>query len=491
METKLKNTNSLFITNPELEKEWDYEKNKDEGLDPNYLTAGSNKKANWICPLGHPYKAQIANRTRKKTGCKFCAGQAVWKGFNDLQSQNPELAKEWSEKNTISPTEITPHSTKKVYWICLLGHDDYMMSVKQRSNRQGCPICAQQSQTSFPEQAIYFYLKQIFPDTINRYIDDNKEIDIFIPSKKIGIEYNGYFSHKNKIEKDLNKKNYFANKKIKIIIVKEYKNDNEKINADFYINERTSYNDLNQLIKEMLNYINSNYSLNIDCEKDSIKIKEQYIIQRKENSIAAMRPDLINRWDYDKNGKITPEMVTLGTGHRYYWKCKICNRSYLAYPSAIAKGSVCSKHRNLLKPGINDFETKYPELLKYWDYEKNTLKPSEVYGGGEKIINWKCEKGHSYSKMILKMIRGERCPICAGKKVLAGYNDLQTLFPEIALSWNYKRNRNILPSQVTAHSNKKFWWVCEKGHEWEAGINNRTNGRGCPECYKLSRHIKK
>lgn len=29
-----------------------------------------------------------------------------------------------------------------------------------------------------------------------------------------------------------------------------------------------------------------------------------------------------------------------------------------------------------------------------------------------------------------------------------------------------------------------FWWVCEKSHEWQSSINNRTN-RDCPHCSKV------
>jgi len=35
---------------------------------------------------------------------------------------------------------------------------------------------------------------------------------------------------------------------------------------------------------------------------------------------------------------------------------------------------------------------------------------------------------------------------------------------------------------VSAYSNKKVWWLCEKGHEWQAVINSRRNGVGCPFC---------
>lgn len=336
----------------------------------------------------------------------------------------------------------------------------------------------------------FFYLKKVFPDAINRYLVDKHEIDIFIPSRKIGVEYNGYFSHKEKEKKDDAKKESLIFKGIQLIVVKEYKFEKEKQNADFFIHERTTYKMLTTLIKELIGFLGGN-SIDINCERDAIIIKNQYISMRKENSIAAVRPDLVELWDYEKNGAIKPEMVTLGTGQRFYWKCRICGSSYLRLPSRIAEGSVCTKHRNLVKKGENDLVTKHPELLKYWDYEKNAVEPSEIYGGGERVVYWRCEKGHSYKKSILKHIRGEGCPICAGKKVLANFNDLATLRPDIAQTWNYKRNGEALPSQVTVYSNKKYWWVCEKGHEWEAKVCNRANGRACPECYKAQKGKRK
>lgn len=482
-ERYIKGKKVLAETHPELVEEWISCDNPK--FTPYTCVAGSNVKVRWKCPkCGGEYEAYIVNRTLRSSSCPYCANQKVLVGYNDLQSQSPDLAAEWSKKNILNPSEVTVHSNKKVYWVCPLGHDDYLMSVKQRSNRQGCPVCAQQSQTSFPEQAIYFYLKQAFNDTLNRYIFEGREIDIFIPSKNIGIEYNGYYSHKEKAKKDFLKKEFFESIGITLFVIKEYKNSDEKKQADFYIHERTSFKDLTTLIRDILKLICVDIEIDVDCSRDAITIKNQYVILRKENSIATLRPDLIDRWDYEKNGSITPEMVTLGTGQRFYWKCKICNRSYLALPSKIAEGSVCSKHRNLLKYEGNDLATKHPELLKYWDYEKNNVDPSEIYGGGERVVFWKCEKGHSYTKSILKHIRGEGCPICAGKKVLVGYNDLSTVYPDVANSWNYSKNGDILPIHITAHSSKKFWWICEHGHEWEAKVCNRVNGSGCPECYK-------
>lgn len=476
----------LAETHPNLVEEWISCDNPK--FTPQTCVAGSNVMVKWKCSkCGGEYDAYIVNRTKRGSSCPYCTGQKVLVGYNDLQSQSPDLAAEWSNKNTIKPTEVTAHSNKEVYWICPLGHDDYPLSVKRRSNRQGCPVCAQQSQTSFPEQAIYYYIKQIFPDVINRYIYDNREIDIFIPSINIGIEYNGSFWHKQKAEQDAAKKEFFRSVGVTLLVVKEYKTSSEKNEADFYIHERTSYADLTLLIKEIVTILACDFMIDVDCKRDAISIKNQYIAQRKENSIAAMRPDLISRWDYKANGSITPDTVTLGTRQRFYWKCKICGRSYLALPSQIAEGSVCSKHRNLLKNKGNDLASKHPELLKYWDYEKNNIDPSEIYGGGERVVYWICEKGHSYPKSILKRIRGEGCPFCAGKKVLEGFNDLLSQNPELAKEWDYELN-NCKPNEIHYNNqSKKIHWICSVcGHKWQYKVSNRNN---CPECERRKKQI--
>ena len=54
----------------------------------------------------------------------------------------------------------------------------------------------------------------------------------------------------------------------------------------------------------------------------------------------------------------------------------------------------------------------------------------------------------------------------------------------MASQWHPTEN-DIEPSDVTAFSGKKVWWVCERGHSWQAKVKNRTkNGTGCPGCSK-------
>ena len=113
-------------------EEWDYEKNKELGLTPGNVSYGSKKKVYWVLPYDDSntgkhfvfeWQASISDRIKGRD-CPYLSNQAIWQGFNDLATINPELAKEWhSTKNGIlKPTDVTDNSGKKVWW--LLPYDD-------------------------------------------------------------------------------------------------------------------------------------------------------------------------------------------------------------------------------------------------------------------------------------------------------------------------------------------------------------------------------
>ena len=96
--------------------------------------------------------------------------------------------------------------------------------------------------------------------------------------------------------------------------------------------------------------------------------------------------------------------------------------------------------------------------------------------------------GHSWEAMVSARTGKYKigCPFCSNKKVLPGYNDLETKYPELCREWNYEKN-DLLPSDVVCGSGKKVWWKCAAGHEWQAVIANRVQGAGCKVCYHLRR----
>lgn len=110
-----------------------------------------------------------------------------------------------------------------------------------------------------------------------------------------------------------------------------------------------------------------------------------------------------------------------------------------------------------LVKGQNDLLSQYPACINEWDFNKNhPLSPDAVVAGSSKKVWWICCKGHSYEQSInLHVGRGYGCPYCSHRKVLTGYNDLETLFPDIATEWHPYKNAELKPSSITAYSKKK------------------------------------
>ena len=201
--------------------------------------------------------------------------------------------------------------------------------------------------------------------------------------------------------------------------------------------------------------------------------------------VVANNANLINQWDYDKNNSLgfDPDTLTCGSHKKVWWKCEKGHSYDLAIriKNNGAGCPYCSNHR-LLK-GYNDLETVYPNIAAEWNYAKNNgLSPSDVLFGSSKKVWWICSLGHEWDANISNRIHDHNCPYCTGVKLLKGYNDLQTINPNLAQQWHPVKNGYLTPSDVTSKSDKKVWWLGECGHEWHAKVSNRANGNECPIC---------
>ena len=86
---------------------------------------------------------------------------------------------------------------EKITVICK-DHGKFSQQAAAHLLGQGCPRCS--IKISKGESEIFTYVKSFCPDAIqsDRTVLDGKEIDIFIPSKNIGIEFNGLIWHSTK-----------------------------------------------------------------------------------------------------------------------------------------------------------------------------------------------------------------------------------------------------------------------------------------------------
>lgn len=196
-------------------------------------------------------------------------------------------------------------------------------------------------------------------------------------------------------------------------------------------------------------------------------------------------PELLKEWDYSKN-IITPKEIKAGSGTKVWWKCSL-GHSWSASPNHRTKGRGCPICANkVVLLGYNDLTTLKPNIASEWDYEKNGEKTPANYTvrSGERVW-WKCKRNHSWEAVIASRTGNKYvgCPYCSGLLPIEGETDLLTTNPELISEWNYEKNTLLTPNMVKAGSSDKVWWICDKGHEWQAVISSRTvNESGCPFC---------
>ena len=195
-------------------------------------------------------------------------------------------------------------------------------------------------------------------------------------------------------------------------------------------------------------------------------------------------PSLAQEWDYERNGNLKPEHVTVFSNKKVWWKCKNCGMSWQATIYHRTKGKGCPYDAGKRPvPGKTDLLSRFPSLAQEWDYEHNgKLRPEQFTKFSTKKVWWKCKNcGMSWQATIANRTRGTGCPYDAGKRPIPGKSDFLSCFPSLAQEWDYEHNGKLRPEQFTKFSTKKVWWKCKNcGMSWQATIANRTRGTGCP-----------
>lgn len=208
-------------------------------------------------------------------------------------------------------------------------------------------------------------------------------------------------------------------------------------------------------------------------------------------SLQQYNPVVAARWHPTKNGGLTPDAVSYGSAKRVWWLCPECGHEWEAEVRRQIHKLKCPMCVRRSKDDFMGFLDEDEALAVQWHTEKNgELLPGKVARGSIKKVWWRCELGHEWQMSILERSHGGGCPVCQGRKVLAGFNDLSSQFPALAAQWHPTKNGEMTPEQIVIGSTKKVWWRCENGHEWEAIVRNRTKKKsGCPYCAGVRKWI--
>ena len=265
------------------------------------------------------------------------------------------MSQEWhpTKNGILTPKKVTRGSGKKVWWLCPMGHE-YQATLLARNGGfgVGCPKCYSRRQTSFAEQAVYHYIKKIFPDAINGFKASflgKMELDIYIPSIRWAVEYDGMAWHNEKTkEREIRKYKACKENGIKLYRLKEDEIEKQydgTYDSAMHTEDMWTSEKLNQTIYSLLlELCHGPFMINfpIDVEKDRFSIMENMKVKLDE-SIAVKYPLLVKEWDYEKNGTLKPENVSHGMQTKVWWKCSSCGISFQANISSRCSGTGCPK----------------------------------------------------------------------------------------------------------------------------------------------------
>lgn len=359
-------------------EEWDYQTNE---LKPSDVSHGTHREFNFICSkCGTHFKRQLHYfQPNGDNGCPKCwlikraeTRHKTAAKKNNLLKNYPKIAAEWSSKNDEKPDEISFNDNKKYWWKCNRCGKEWQASVVNRVKGKGCPKCKYIYHTSFPEQAIFYYVRKYYPDAINGDKHLGIEFDIYIPSKKVAIEYDGEQWHQN-IKKDEKKNQMCFDNQIVLCRIRERncwfwaENDFLRLIPCASGNNK----ELENAINVLLIYLNVIFA-DVNLERDKSIILSNYITSKEKNSLQTKYPQIAKEWHPTKNAPLTPSSVDYGSGISVYWICSKCGFEYKStLNSRTCKGNGCPAcSHKVAFVGKTDFVTLYPELIHEWNFEK-------------------------------------------------------------------------------------------------------------------------
>lgn len=133
-------------------------------------------------------------------------------------------------------------------------------------------------------------------------------------------------------------------------------------------------------------------------------------------------------------------------------------------------------------PRLPTLAAARPDLAAEWEPVLNRdLGPDQITLGSDRRVWWLCTHGHRWFARVQARVTGTGCPECAGRR----RGPLASELPELAAQWHPERNGSLTPVDVTQGSNRRVWWVCDRGHEWQALVYQRAQGSRCPRCTGL------
>ncbi len=478
--------NSFEINFPELAKEWDQRKN--EGLIPGAVTKRSGRAVWWNCPKGHSYRARIADRTVGR-GCPVCRNQTSIVELR-LLAELETVFDKVEHRKRFGNIECDLFIPEINLGIEIDGNFFHRDRYDQDSSKNSMleKLCIKllrirgQGLKAIGRHDVLMTKRQETKPDIDLVKRTLRAVSKIAPSSKIKayFTYSEFQSPKRFLDLVQNISNPTLGRSLKEAapnLVKEWVIDK---------NLPLTPNQLS---------VGSNVGVWWQC-----KIGHEWEASPSErrvngcpycagkrpspqNNLKVLAPNLSEEWYQIRNCAVTPDQVVARSNKKFWWKCSE-NKDHIWFSSPNQrvrnpKCPFCSRRRITEAYSL---AAVFPKLAKQWHSEKNgRLNPADVFPSTGKKYWWKCVKGHEWQQSPNSRSKSHNCPFCEKRRPSTEYN-LKIIHPKIAEEWHYKKNKDVLPTDVLPSSGKKYWWICKLSHEFYASPNSREPHKPCPVC---------
>ena len=254
-----------------------------------------------------------------------------------------EVAEELKQKfPTIHPLQSIRTASEDIDFECDICHNIWRTAPNRLLKQRGCPRCNSLA-TSLPEQFLYEMFSAIFPDEQIRNRDRlaiKKELDIYIPSKGIAVEYGAWYWHKNKIDTDILKEKLCKEQNVNLLTIYEHVDETPTMlpaNTLIIDGEITNLEKCKTLAKLVLQHFMPEYN----CS--TLNWENLY-----ENALEHCSPEAVAANFLEQMAKLHPDIEILGTYTRFHEpievRCKTCGHIWKPRPRyLISEKSGCPK----------------------------------------------------------------------------------------------------------------------------------------------------
>ena len=327
------------------------------------ISACSHKKAKFRCIACKKINVQLVSN---KTGisdckCKYCAGQenvgsgiSLQQWCNTQGQYGAQLLNEFiNGDNNFTPDQVAYGSNQYANFKCSTCGmiNKQIINSKTRQNPNGCKYCST-VRTSFGEQLIFLWLQSQSFEVYNQYKFQTplgtKEFDIYIPALNLIIEHQS--GRHATLERQFcdNKTELIAQQLgINLLEICLISSQYTRTENQWCITYKQKHE--TKMIAKLSSWLNTNYNLSTNPNYPRALEDQAYLNSCKviyEQSLAYHNPPFLKEWNYQFNGKVTPDKVALNSNRKYYWTCPICGHIYLSAPNWRNNGSACPNYRN-------------------------------------------------------------------------------------------------------------------------------------------------